>query len=589
MLELIMKNKASFCAEKIKKIKKYDLGLSLFALMCFYVLYFDLVKSDPILKYDDELLLYPLKTISSVKEYFYFIKTGKITDLQPIRDLSLWFDIQLIRKFNYFGFHFTNLLIWIISLFNIKKLFQKFIKKDQITYLLLGLIIVSPVSVASVSWIAARKHLLSLMFILLAHNSFIYYFEKKSIRTLILTCVYFALALFSQPINSLFVVWAVTYSYFDFKEKGRIEKKTVWLNLILMQISATVLLLNRQYYSTSYLIMSKGVTKYLQLSIYERISRSILALGRYFYNSILPTSVGVTTYFEGSVENLIGLILIPFFGLIVYKNTNPKNAKAIILSLLHFIYPLIIVVVLATNIFGSNTYLINSMLGIYLIAGILASELSSKLISVIAIFSVLIFFNIKNSIQITGSLFNDHDMWAYSVEKEPTASGLASLARYKIIRNENKEAANLIERAEEMQDDYAFLGQLKAQNIFKNKKLDDIEKIKELKNLKIESSTKHLYLSYLYAQKKMKSEFIEEIKLIFAKKSLFNIEFLNEKGFVVAYAEYGLTYFLEDKTKNEILMLLGDQIFSDEDIKLFKMNRLYFKNKHDFEFNLPDF
>ena len=59
------------------------------------LIYSGVLWENPILKYDDSSLLSPLRHTQNLKHYFEQIKNGYVLDIQPLRDLTFWIEIQI--------------------------------------------------------------------------------------------------------------------------------------------------------------------------------------------------------------------------------------------------------------------------------------------------------------------------------------------------------------------------------------------------------------------------------------------------------------------------------------------------------------
>ncbi len=150
-------------------------------------------------------------------------------------------------------------------------------------------------------------------------------------------------------------MFAILLSFFD----KRLKERKVFL-LILCLLSIIFLTMNYYYYSHFFISISGGDGKFDSNS---NLGLTLLAIGRYFYLSLFPLNALPVSHYEGSIENVIGLFLLFLFIYLIIKKM--KNKFLVLGFLAYFFIPLIPVTYKITKIFCSDTYLLNSSIGIY--------------------------------------------------------------------------------------------------------------------------------------------------------------------------------------------------------------------------------
>ncbi len=136
--------------------------------------------------YDDSLLVlnHPLVSRMTLSHFLRIISFDGYSNYLPVRFISYSIDYS-IWGLNPFGFHLTNLIIHLLSVFLVALLVHRMARRngaDSVTAafsagaasLLFG---VHPLQVESVAWIAGRKDLLAVFFAL---SSFLCYFKSYS-------------------------------------------------------------------------------------------------------------------------------------------------------------------------------------------------------------------------------------------------------------------------------------------------------------------------------------------------------------------------------------------------------------------------
>jgi hypothetical protein len=132
------------------------------------VIYYPLLRDDPVIYRDDVALLTPIIRAPSARWFFWYMFSSTNPDVQPIRDLSFAIDVLIARFVGIGTLHAQSLLIWIGCCALSVSLARRWVR-DELTAKAWGLLFaLHPLYVMTVGWIAARKHLLALFFLLLA-------------------------------------------------------------------------------------------------------------------------------------------------------------------------------------------------------------------------------------------------------------------------------------------------------------------------------------------------------------------------------------------------------------------------------------
>ncbi len=550
-----------------------------YAFLCIVLfhLYFPLISADPITRYDDKMLLLGIEGIHSLKDYYYALLDGSVLDIQPVRDLSYLLDLKIKAYLSIYSFHLTNLLIWIFICLLFHKILLLFSTQTRDSKLFAGLLVVflaiSPVSASSVAWIAARKHLLSTLFILAAT----YIFLKKravglNLKDSLLIILSYSLSCLSQPINVLWPFFVLAFSL-ENKEsaKTNLNKK---LFLILALLGAFFVGLNYYYYQIPFTEITGGDGKY---SADLGLGLSLLALGRYFYLAIFPFSALPVSHFQGSWENLIGLYLLASF-LIMLAFLFIRLQKKICLSfVLYFFLPLIPVTYKITRIFCSDTYLLNASIGLYLTFFLLLKDRFNKVWG--ALFLGYILFLGIHTLDYVGAFSNTFSIWNFAYNKEVTPMSVVNLAAVSIDQRDYRKAWFFLKKLEILEPDNRLLIKLKSDAISQDPSYLDVDKIKLLENLSPQKPIVSLKLALLYSNLSNPEAFKKNIINFFEKldKHSDNFDVSNEKLIAIIRVTCEKNA-LEDLCKQKFKDLSQKYDFKKWDSKIYEGE--YFKLKH---------
>jgi hypothetical protein len=186
--------------------KRFDILLFITLSLVIFFFQKDLIFNDPILNYDDHRLLDPLYQLNSLDpiHYIELVKSGKILDVQPLRDLTFSLDIKIKSLTGFGTHHLQNSVIWIIIIFLFQELLGLLKITNPVKSVFLVLYGLNPCFWNAVCWISGRKHLLSTLFILLSTNIFLKEIKKDNgfkLSAILKIITLFILSCSSQPIN----------------------------------------------------------------------------------------------------------------------------------------------------------------------------------------------------------------------------------------------------------------------------------------------------------------------------------------------------------------------------------------------------
>jgi hypothetical protein len=341
-------------------LAKNTFAKHLILIICLIISYLPLLMGKPTVNPDAHLIMAIFDKISGIREYFELLVTLKTYDIQPIRDLTLFFDWLIIKNYNYNSFIAQNLIYWFISCFFVEKLLRLiFSKVDEISiWILTVLFSVYPLFCATLSWGIARKHILAFMFIVISTYYFLRSLEethRKSLHVAVFN-IAFILSIFSQPITLLWPAWAALYLFIKRKNEFFSHQKYLTPSYLAFLITT---ILNAYYYKNSqtFKLYFEGKT-----DDPFNIPDKFLGLGHYLYQLVLPYWPS-TSYELGHWSVWIGII----FGLtfyFIYRKLKLQGSWLVIWTAFT-LFPLLII--LTNPHILSDNYLLTPALGFFVL------------------------------------------------------------------------------------------------------------------------------------------------------------------------------------------------------------------------------
>lgn len=423
-------------------------------------IYGPLAAQNPVLSRDDRTLLAPLRSLASFAAYPAAVRAGRILDLEPLRDFSLWLDLRLGGH----TLHFTNLVLWAAICLTLWALLRATGRPEGVAAAVTLGFAVHPAFVGSVAWISARKHLLACLFTLLATLFLERLCNGARRRNAAAAVVAYALALLSQPIALLWPLWAMLRASFAPRERRR---PALAVALCCAPLLAVAGALNLAYYRGAY--TRGGAAKFVEAGPLD----SLRALGRSFFNLALPVRLAAA-YDAASPLGLVGLAAL----LLAAAAALILLGRRAALWLAFFAFPLAPVTVRMTNIFVSDTYLLLPGAGL---ACLLAEALEKlprreQQISGAAVIALLF----VGSVRLAPTWSSDVRLWEHAarVEGAPTAS--ARWSSVLVDEGRAKEGLQVAEELEARAPDYPFAAQAYARAVYAQSDLSVEEKLRLL-------------------------------------------------------------------------------------------------------------
>lgn len=448
-----------------RRVSTWIVGI--FTILATFIVHGQLLFKKELLVRDDRWLTAPLKNITSLADWWAAIRSAELPDFQPVRDFSYWLDWRLADAFQTAPlFHLSNTAIWLICLMLLWKITLSALESEEplpanqlwIPGCVVLLAAVHPVFVEPVAWISGRKHLLSLLFTLAATLTMVRgnvrIEDPKNLIRRWLVPVFYGLAVFSQPINVLWPLWAMAYiavitapinnanpsEKINTRDSGAQNRMHKWIGpmmtCVLIGIIATAI--NTSVYQGreifGFLLTPHALVYGQKLSglRIDELDLSLLAAGRYAANILLPIKIA-HRYHPGSWINLVGVIALPLLLWIFWR--MKQISRQGFLWLFYAALPLAVVTVQLSDIFVADSYALAAMPGFMIAIGLLLRQTTaspkqtiarSALISTIFVLSILG----MASMRIANSWRSAEELWARAQSVEETPDSLYFTSGY---------------------------------------------------------------------------------------------------------------------------------------------------------------
>jgi hypothetical protein len=473
---------------QLKRLKTLAVALTLsLGLVAIYGQHF---FKDQLIQYDDPFVVTPLAKVETFKQYVQALKTGVIFDLQPVRDLSYKMNYWMADWTGRPYFHQTNVFCFLVALLGVYALLLEWFPGSRWGNILFThLLAFSPLYVSSVAWITARKHLLSLMFIVWATWFLIRYLKGSRWAGWALSFCY-GFSVFSQPMN---ILWpALVGIYLIVFGQGQRWKVLIPSLFIALGVG----LLNLKYYGAQYEYISGGNAKFASSDIHG-VSSSLLMLGRYAFQTFFPYWTSIGDYGFDSWQNLVGL-----GGLVLFYSALGKWAGrgVLLVAIAGFVALLFPVVGRITQHSGNDTYVLSASFFLAILAyvflrGLARAQMLTYRLRPWVIGLALVFIPLEVLFsQQKASVWSDRSaIFRQAYEVEPSIPTQAQYAEALMLEGEFNKAFLIVQDIYEQAQMNSKLDTFIARLIISAPGFDDQKKIEYFDRYKLKSRKSRLF------------------------------------------------------------------------------------------------
>ena len=264
---------------------------------------------DQFINYDDPAYvtknIHVLQGLSWSNAVWAFTSTAE-ANWHPITWLSHMADVQFFGL-NPLGHHFTNLLLHLCNVLLVFFLLRAATPSVFCSGVVAVLFAIHPLNVETVAWVAERKSLLSMFFLLLAFWSWARYVRRRTKSRYLIVCIFFALSLMSKPMGITFPLLLLLVDYWPLmrvrtslnSEVGEPISK-LWIEkipLFAMSVLSAGITFKAQ-------LAGGALGTVVALPLGVRIKNAIYGYGIYLWKCVWPSKLAV---FYPHPEN--GLVL----------------------------------------------------------------------------------------------------------------------------------------------------------------------------------------------------------------------------------------------------------------------------------------
>jgi hypothetical protein len=301
-------------------------------------------------------------------------------------------------------------------------------------------------------------------------------------------------------------------------------------------VFAVVALINQTYYSSTFVQQSNNL-KYVA-GENNQLSFRLLLFGRSVWQALVPYWSTPLYYYPGSPLNIYGIIL----SSLVAWGVLRKKKSPCLSWLLFAAFPILVVTINLTVVFGSDTYILNSVIGLFLCVAFLAKEhclvFDKKIVKIsLSVFFIFIFtsFLIQAKL-VSRSWKSDLSQTARAVKVESSPVVLSFHIQNLLNKFDYPAAFMFSEILQEWDPDFKTIDQLYSSSLYRHPYIKSETKTKlladKLKNYPHSPWIKY-YLASLYASSAnysdasalMESISVEEFALFKAETSAVAAEF----------------------------------------------------------------
>lgn len=170
-----------------------------------------------------------LKTIFTTDAFL----TTEGTFYRPLQNISFLIDAKVFGIMDVRMFHFTNVFLFALIALSLYFLLLKFNISHLIAFFGTLVYAAHPLFVSSATWIPARGDLLLTLFAILSFIFWIKFINKKKYSTLIISWLFFTLALFTKETAALLPVLFFIY-FLVFESKPKLDYKIVLFGFLVL-------------------------------------------------------------------------------------------------------------------------------------------------------------------------------------------------------------------------------------------------------------------------------------------------------------------------------------------------------------------
>ncbi len=405
------------------------------------IVYFGLVKCEFLPMWDDadHVLNNPDIRSLSWQNIIGIFSSYYVGMYQPVTTLTYAIDYQM-WGLSPAGFHFTNLILHLISGVMVLMLLNKITGKIKLSFLFAMVFVLHPVQVEAVAWVSARSTLLSAIFFLSALYAYISYTRSSlNIKYLLACFALFILSILSKCTAVTLPLVLILYDYLC-RRKDILRMLIEKVPFIIVSIFIGLLAIDARTADSQLSELAKSFSDgdmmvVLLNSIVTYLSKIVLPINYSAYYTYPLYQMGKLPpmYFILPVLTIISIILI------VWSQPKDKR-KMMVFGFLFFLISLSITLkfVLVGLLLMADRYLYLPIIGVFIflvpLFGILERQRLAKVIGY-SVAAVLLGYFVFTNIQFQQYWKNEDSLFAQTIKNNPDAIPVKNMVG---IRHKNK-------------------------------------------------------------------------------------------------------------------------------------------------------
>jgi hypothetical protein len=219
-----------------KTVSNSNTSIKIYALLSFLIvfLFYSQTIRFGLTNFDDNTIIEKIKESSEGGSFVVkaFTSDALMSHTEkfyrPIQSISYWLDLQISGENETTTLHFTNVLLFALISLTLFLLLKKLNFETRISFFASLIFCFHPLFVSSVAWIPARGDLFLTLFSLLSFLFFIRFIEQNKLIDLLITCLFFALAIFSKETAAFLPLLFLFYFYLKNKT-FRVKREQILL------------------------------------------------------------------------------------------------------------------------------------------------------------------------------------------------------------------------------------------------------------------------------------------------------------------------------------------------------------------------
>lgn len=264
---------------------------------------------------DNVLVLYHQDFLADLINIFrsfladvFHLNNSSASYYRPLLTISFILDYQ-IGGASPFIYHFTNIILHILSSYLVFIFLCKLSYQRAISFLFSIIFLVHPALTQAVAWIPGRNDSLLAIFILSAFIFFTNYLKEGKTSSLLWYLTFFCLALFTKESGLLALPIMLYYLYFIYKEN------TIYFNRFYFFVGS-IGVIELWAISRNFVLKSEGTMTLIDMtkSVYFNLPAVIQFIGKIFFPfnlNVLPIMQD-TTFFYGIIAIVLLAVLLFF-------------------------------------------------------------------------------------------------------------------------------------------------------------------------------------------------------------------------------------------------------------------------------------